>query len=95
MASKNYKVDKRLEVFYTGGAVRVSDDGAQLACACSDEVKVPSCGMQNIDALHLENPTCMARCWAQSPLLPLSSQLVDANTGVVLRAFPGVSTGSL
>ena len=47
-SSKNYKIDKRLEVFYTGGAVRVSGDGAQLACACSDEVKVPSSGMQNI-----------------------------------------------
>lgn len=39
-ARQNYRLQSRLEVFYTGGAVRVSNDGAVLACACGDEVKV-------------------------------------------------------
>jgi U3 small nucleolar RNA-associated protein 13 len=37
---QNYRVRQRLEVFYTGGAVRLSADGRLLACACADEVKV-------------------------------------------------------
>lgn len=39
-AKQNYRVRARLEVFYTGGAVRLFNDGATLACACADEVKV-------------------------------------------------------
>ncbi len=36
----NYRVKLKLEVFYSGGAVRLSHDGKLLACACGDEVKV-------------------------------------------------------
>ena len=39
-AKQNYRVRQRLEVFYTGGSVRLSADGRLLACACADEVKV-------------------------------------------------------
>jgi len=36
----NFRVRSRLDAFYTGGPVRASRDGATLACACADEVKV-------------------------------------------------------
>lgn len=38
-AKQNYRVRSKLEVFYTGGAARLSEDGKLLACACADEVK--------------------------------------------------------
>ncbi len=79
----NYRVRLRLEVFYTGGAVRLSHDGKLLACACGDEVKVI--------VLHMSStvlPVCM------SPTLPLTMgicmQVVDIATGSVLKTFPGV-----
>ena len=37
---QNYRARSRLEVFYTGGCVRLSSDGTTLACACADEAKV-------------------------------------------------------
>ena len=37
---KSYRVRRKLEAFYTGGAARLSQDGSLLACACADEVKV-------------------------------------------------------
>ncbi len=37
-----YRVNSRLEVFYTGGAACLSAQGL-LATACSDEVKVRTC----------------------------------------------------
>lgn len=37
---QNYRLDARLDVFYTGGTLRLSRDGTQTACACHDEVKV-------------------------------------------------------
>lgn len=37
---ENFRVRSRLEVFYTGGSVRMSSDGSQIACACADDVKV-------------------------------------------------------
>lgn len=40
MSKLNYRQRLKLEVFYTGGAVRLSSDGKLLACACGDEVKV-------------------------------------------------------
>jgi len=36
----NYKKDRVLEPFFTGGAARVSRDGKLVACVCGDEVKV-------------------------------------------------------
>ncbi len=36
----NYRPTAKLEVFYTGGAARITRDGKLLACTCSDEVKV-------------------------------------------------------
>jgi len=36
----NYSLESRLEVFYTGGCVRMSADESRTACACHDEVKV-------------------------------------------------------
>lgn len=41
LASKlTYRPTRKLEVFYTGGAARLTRDGKLLACACGDEVKV-------------------------------------------------------
>ncbi|KAH7616951.1 putative Transducin beta-like protein 3 [Nannochloris sp. 'desiccata'] len=37
---RNYRARSRLEVFYTGGCVRLSSDGTTLACACADEAKL-------------------------------------------------------
>ena len=48
---QNYRLDARLDVFYTGQSLRLSRDGTQTACACHDEVKVrvvflyPVCAM--------------------------------------------------
>lgn len=39
---KTYKTTSKLEVFYTGGAARVSRDGKLLACTCNEDVKVSS-----------------------------------------------------
>jgi U3 small nucleolar RNA-associated protein 13 len=35
-----YRAQAKLEVFYTGGAARLSADASLLACACGDEVKL-------------------------------------------------------
>lgn len=40
-AKLTYRPRTKLEVFYTGGAARLSPDGSQLASACGDEAKVP------------------------------------------------------
>ena len=40
VARSNYRQKAKLEVFYTGGAARLSGDGKLVACACADEVKV-------------------------------------------------------
>jgi U3 small nucleolar RNA-associated protein 13 len=37
---QTYKAKQKLEVFYTGGAARITRDGKLLACACNEEVKV-------------------------------------------------------
>ena len=37
-----YEATAKLEVFYTGGAARLSPDGGSVACACGDEIKVRS-----------------------------------------------------
>lgn len=37
-----YRVNRKLEPFYTGGAAKLTRDGRLLVCACSDEVKVGS-----------------------------------------------------
>jgi hypothetical protein len=42
---RTYRPRTKLEVFYTGGAARLSPDGLQLACACGDETKVSACGI--------------------------------------------------
>lgn len=54
---QNYRVRSRLEVFYTGGSVRLSNDGTTLACACADEVKV---GVEGSD--HPESGTALYAC---------------------------------
>ena len=38
-AKLNYKPTSSIEVFYSGGAVSLSNDG-HIACACQDDVKV-------------------------------------------------------
>ena len=38
-----YEATAKLEVFYTGGAARLSPDGDSVACACGDETKVNLC----------------------------------------------------
>ncbi len=44
LASKlTYRPDRKLEVFYTGGAAKITRDGRLLCCACGDEVKVRVC----------------------------------------------------
>ncbi|GFR44171.1 hypothetical protein Agub_g5344, partial [Astrephomene gubernaculifera] len=35
-----YRPSSKLQVFYTGGAARITRDGKLLACTCSDEVKI-------------------------------------------------------
>ncbi|GLI67244.1 hypothetical protein VaNZ11_011426, partial [Volvox africanus] len=35
-----YRPTAKIEVFYTGGAARLTRDGKLLACSCSDEVKI-------------------------------------------------------
>ena len=35
-----YRPSRKLQVFFTGGAARVSRDGKLLVCACGDEAKV-------------------------------------------------------
>lgn len=40
---RTYRPRTKLEVFYTGGAARLSPDGLHLACACGDETKVSAC----------------------------------------------------
>lgn len=42
-----YDAVAKLEPFYSGGAVRVSRDGAHLAAACGDEVKVRATPSRN------------------------------------------------
>lgn len=39
-AKLTYRPRTKLEVFYTGGAARLSPDGLHVACACGDETKV-------------------------------------------------------
>lgn len=39
-SKQNYRIQRKLEVFYTGGPARLSGNGRVLACACADEVKV-------------------------------------------------------
>lgn len=39
---QNYRLEGRIEVFYTGGTMRLSSDASKMACACHDEVKVRS-----------------------------------------------------
>ena len=39
-AKLTYRVNRKLEPFYTGGAAKLTRDGRLLVCACSDEVKV-------------------------------------------------------
>ena len=37
---RSYKVDVKLEPFYSGGAAPVSKNGKLVACACYEDVKV-------------------------------------------------------
>ncbi|KAJ7554555.1 hypothetical protein O6H91_06G145000 [Diphasiastrum complanatum] len=37
---KNFRVTPALQVFYSGGPVRLLPDGSHVACACGEEVKV-------------------------------------------------------
>lgn len=49
-AKLTYRPRTKLEVFYTGGAARLSPDGSQLASACGDEAKVPMVQMTSSKA---------------------------------------------
>ena len=76
----NYRPTSKLQVFYTGGAARVTRDGKLLACTCTDEVKVRA------DA----TPGCR-----QGPLRPVSKQrqlafMPTGGTGAP-RGFIGAS----
>ncbi len=35
-----YRPRRKLEVFYTGGAARVTRDGKRLVCTCGEQVQV-------------------------------------------------------
>lgn len=43
-----YRAKRKLEAFYTGGAVRLTPDGSHLVCACSDEVKITEVATGNV-----------------------------------------------
>jgi hypothetical protein len=49
---QNYRARSRLEVFYTGGCVRLSSDGTTLACACADEAKVRPLDQESIITIY-------------------------------------------
>lgn len=61
----SYRVRRKLEVFYTGGPVRLSRDGRLLACACADEAKLvdPLSGavLQTLPGVRLGSRPCMLR----------------------------------
>ena len=40
LLKKTYRPTSKLEVFYTGGRVALSNDGSFVVCPCSEEVKV-------------------------------------------------------
>ncbi len=50
-----YKPKTKLEVFFTGAAVRIARDNKHIACACGEEVKVRPGG-------HLHSQ-CTKGCW--------------------------------
>ena len=60
-AVKAYRVRRKLEAFYTGGAVRLSQDGSLLACSCADEVKLVDVAsgavLRTIEGVR-EEPAC-------------------------------------
>ena len=70
-----YRPSRKLQVFFTGGAARVSRDGKLLVCACGDEVKVRidgvaghryrramAAGLQGCEQQPRLQPACMG-CW--------------------------------
>ena len=79
-AKLNYKPKLSIEVFYSGGAVSLSKNG-HLACACQDDIKVLV--ITFIDAL------LPAKHWSSRYLGLL--QIVDTNSGAVIKTLSGVS----
>ena len=90
-----YEATAKLEVFYTGGAARLSPDGAFVACACGEETKVSfSVQRSTLPAV----PTPLLSC--VTPYIrpgadgrnpePDCSQIVAVGTGKVVNTLPGV-----
>lgn len=82
VAKTNYRIESSLEVFYTGGPAALFPDGDRLACACGDETKV--LGGQGVCACR--SKTCVNT--HDGYFQPW--QIIDLETGAVLRSLPGV-----
>lgn len=97
---QNYRLDTRLDVFYTGGTLRLSRDGTQTACACHDDVKVRVYNVDIYDELlrdmggaQMGSSTCNSPCihvsnsahWYFDPFL----QIINNESGAVLKTING------
>jgi len=93
---QNYRLEGRLEVFYTGGAMRLSRDSSRSACACHDEVKVSnliyylikdhSFRIRSITFLFFNALACAMHHFC----CVLFLQVIDNSTGKVLQTIQGV-----
>ncbi|KAJ3680671.1 hypothetical protein LUZ60_016949 [Juncus effusus] len=64
---KNYRATPCLQQFYSGGPYAVSSDGAFLACACGEEVKIVSAADASVKATLAGDPDAAVTAVALSP----------------------------
>jgi U3 small nucleolar RNA-associated protein 13 len=103
-AKVTYRARSKLEVFYTGGAAVVTKDGKHIVCACADEVKVGAGAMGRRRPWRGAGgaPAAAARARRACRLRfrreltpPAAIQVVELETGAVVRTIPGVRRGAL